>query len=59
MEKKVVMQIIKRIGKCIRKILFYSPFDKEQIAGLDENVKETNKNLFQNVNWCNEGGMRK
>ncbi len=22
-------------------------------------VKETNKNLFQNVNWCNEGGMRK
>ncbi len=56
MEKKVVMQIIKRIGKCVRKILFYSPFDKEQIAGLDENVKETNKNLFQNVNWCNEGG---
>ncbi|MCK4241774.1 MAG: hypothetical protein KAX30_09145, partial [Candidatus Atribacteria bacterium] len=34
-----LLKIIKRIGKYVRKTLFYSPFDKEQIAGLDENRK--------------------
>ncbi len=53
MEKKVVMQIIKRIGKCVRKILFYSPFDKEQIAGLDENRKGTNGGFLSAIRAWN------